>query len=296
MSVPRRLLLAAGLACLLAGCDTLDRRAMVMVPGGDYAPEILLSNEDGIVSPDGLLWHQGQLAIADEGGSAVRVWTPGGRVTTLASKEDGLLSPEDLAWPEDGILHFTDDDGGGLWWFKGGQAAQRLSAGAPLEQSEGLALAPSGALVVGGGETGRAVFLSPDGRAASLNLRLAKVESLAFDAGGNLYIADNRGDVLYLLGRDGRLRRPIAGREGFSPESIHFADGALLITDSRHGKLYRYAPEEGLSTLAVFAGELANVQGVTTDEAGNIYVSVQTDLKAGRGFVLRLRRTGASTP
>ena len=288
MSAPRRLILAAAFAWLLAGCDALDRRAMVMVPGEDYTPEILLSNEDGIVSPDGLLWHQGQLAIADEGGSAVRVWTPGGRVTTLATKEDGLLSPEDLAWPVDGILHFTDDDGGGLWWFQGGKAWRRLPAGGPLLRSEGLALAPSGAFVVGGGESGYLVFLSAD-RMRTLDLGVAKVESLAFDAGGDLYIADNKDDVLYRLGRDGSLRRAIAGRDGFSPESIHYADGALLITDSRHGKLHRYTPEDGLSTVALFAGELANVQGVTSDEAGNIYVSVQSDLKAGKGFVLLLR-------
>ncbi|MFN3389431.1 MAG: hypothetical protein ACK40O_10920 [Allosphingosinicella sp.] len=292
----RTLLAAAAAAFLLAGCEDLDRRAMVMVPGEDYAPEILLSGEDGIVSPDGLLWRQGQLAIADEGGSAVRIWTPGGRVTTLATAEDGLQSPEDLAWPEDGILHFTDDDGGGLWWFKGGTASKRLPAAAPLEASEGLVLAPSDTLVVGAGETGALVFVSPGGGIERLDLGIAKAESLAFDGEGNLYIADNRDDVLYRLDRDGTLRRPIAGREGFSPESIHFAGSALLITDSRHGKLYRYAPEDGLSTIAVFAGELANVQGVTTDGAGNIYVSVQSDLEAGKGFVLRLRPKGRSAP
>lgn len=284
-----RALLGLAAACALAGCDALDRRAMVMVPGDDFSPEILLSNADGIVSPDGLLWRQGQLAIADEGGSAVRVWTPGGQVTTLATKADGLLSPEDLAWPENGILHFTDDDGGGLWWFRGGSAGRRLPAAPPLQASEALVLAPSGALVVGGGETGALVFVSPDHVVKRLDLGIAKAESLAFDASGNLYIADNHDDILYLLTRDGTLRRPIAGREGFSPESIHYADGALLITDSRHGRLYRYTPEDGLSTLAAFAGELANVQGVTADEAGNIYVSVQSDLKAGKGFVLRLR-------
>lgn len=289
----RPLLCAAALG-LLAGCDALDRRAMVMVPDAPYTPEILLSNADGIVSPDGLLWHQGRLAIADEGGSAVRVWTPGGRVTTLATEEDGLLSPEDLAWPADGILHFTDDDGGGLWWFKGGVASRYLPAGGALRHSEGLVLAPSGTLVVGAGETGRLVFVSPDRQVASVDLGIAKAESLAFDREGNLYIADNRDDVLYRLGRDGRLTRPIAGRDGFSPESLHHADGALLITDSRHGKLFRYTPQDGLSTLAVFAGELANVQGVAADESGNIYVSVQSDLKGGKGFVLRLRPKDAA--
>ncbi len=86
------------------------------------------------------------------------------------------------------------------------------------------------------------------------------------------------------------MHRPISGRDDFSPETLHFADGALFITDSRNGKLYRHTPEDGLQTLAVLAGELANVQGITSDPAGNLYLSVQIDLKARRGTILRLKR------
>ena len=37
-------------------------------------------------------------------------------------------------------------------------------------------------------------------------------------------------------------------------------------------------------------GDLANVQGIAADPAGNLYVSVQADLETGRGYVLRLIR------
>ena len=84
--------------------------------------------------------------------------------------------------------------------------------------------------------------------------------------------------------------RPIAHREGFSPETLHFVRGSLFITDSANGKLHRYAPGDGLTTLAVFGGELGNVQGITSDESGNLYVSVQSDLKRRRGYILRLNR------
>jgi sugar lactone lactonase YvrE len=117
---------------------------------------------------------------------------------------------------------------------------------------------------------------------------------MAYDAAGNLYIADNQADILYVVTPHGRLHRAIANRQGFSPETLHFAGGALLITDSRNGKLHRYAPEDGLATVAVLAGALGNVQGVTSDEAGNIYLSVQTDLKAKRGTILRLKRRQAA--
>lgn len=261
---------------------------MLLVLDPSYQAETLLSNGDGISSPDGLRWEEGKLYIADEGGSAVRVLARDGKVTTLATAEEGLRSPEDLARGADGALYWTDDDAGGLWRLGSEGAARKLAATGSLASTEGLAAAPSDAILIGGG--GRIVLVAGDGRAKPLPLRIAKAESMAFDGGGNLYIADNEADILYLLTKDGTLHRPVAGRDGFSPETIHFAQGALLITDSRHGKLHRYTPEDGLSTVAVLAGELANVQGVTSDEGGNIYLSVQSDLKAGKGTILRLRK------
>jgi virginiamycin B lyase len=276
--------------CALAGCGRLDRRAMLLVLDPGYEAETLLTNRDGIASPDGLRWEDGRLYIADEGGSAVRVLGPDGKVATLATAAQGLKSPEDLARGPDGALYWTDDDAGGLWRLGEGGAVRRLAWAGPLVSSEGLATAPDGAILVGGGKAGRVFALASDGRLGALPLRISKPESMAFDGEGNLYIADNEADILYLLTRDRVLHRPIAERDGFSPETLHFSNGALLITDSRNGKLHRYTPEDGLTTVAVLAGELANVQGITSDPAGNIYLSVQSDLKARRGTVLRLRK------
>ena len=283
-----RLFALAGL-CVLAACGTLDQRAMLLVLDETYEAETLLTNADGISSPDGLRWENGRLFIADEGGSALRVLGRDGKVSTLATAKEGLRSPEDLALGSDGALYWTDDDAGGLWLLAGdGAAARRLPAEGPLASTEGLAATPAGGILIGGG--GRVLLLASSGSVTALPLQIGKPESMAFDTSGNLYIADNEADILYLLTKDGRLHRPIAGRDGFSPETLHIAGGALLITDSRHGKLHRYTPEDGLSTLAVLAGELANVQGVTSDAAGNIYLSVQTDLKARKGTILRLTK------
>jgi streptogramin lyase len=215
-------------------------------------------------------------------------------VTTLASRKEGLRSPEDVVRGADGSLYWTDDDTGGLWRLAAdGSVSQPLTAQNGLPSTEGLAASPSGAILMGDGEKSRVVRLDPDGTATPLPVAIDKPESMAFDQAGNLYIADNRAGVLYMIGRDGRLHRTIAGREGFSPESIRYAGGSLYITDSTDGKLFRYTPEDGLKALAVFAGDYVKVQGVTTDPAGNIYLSVQTDLKGGRGMILRLRRSGA---
>jgi sugar lactone lactonase YvrE len=289
LRTPLLLLLAAAFA--LPACDRLDRKGMVLVVDPAWSASVLLSQKDGIVSPDGLMWEDGRLYIADEGGSAVRAWSPDEGLRTLADAAAGIQSPEDLVRGLDGSLYFTDDDAGGLWRIDaGGNAVQIVRPESGLTATEAIARHPSGAILVGDGAAGRVFSVAADGTARPLPLRISKPESMAFDDQGNLYIADNRDDLLYLLTPDGRLHRPVRSRAGFSPETIHYADGGLYITDSGSGRLYRYTPEDGLTTLALFGGELANVQGVTTDGDGNIYLSVQTDLKGGRGYILRMEK------
>ncbi len=282
-------LLACIVPLLLAGCERIGEEAMVVALDPAWNAEIVLTNADGIAAPDGLLWADGRLYIADEGGSAVRVWIPGKGVETLADAGAGLSSPEDVVRNAAGTLFVTDDDIGGVWRIDGNGVARLAGA---VKSSEGLALAPSGAMLVGDPRGRRIVRAGEDGAVAPfLPGRISKPESMAFDGAGNLYIADNEDEVLYLLTPKGRLHRPIHGRKDFSPESLHFAQNALFITDSAHGKLFRYTPEDGLTAIAVFAGDLANVQGIASDPAGNLYVSIQTDLEAARGYVLRLRNS-----
>ncbi|HEX8262962.1 MAG TPA: hypothetical protein VF547_08820, partial [Allosphingosinicella sp.] len=158
-----------------------------------------------------------------------------------------------------------------------------------------LGLSPNGDLIVGDAPGHRVLKVAPDGTLSVLigpDKGIAKPESFAFDDRGNLYIADNRDNVLYLLTADGILHRAIADRRGFSPESLRFAGGALFITDSDHGKLFRYTPEDGLTVVALFGGTLANVQGIAADGRGTLYLSVQSDLAARKGYILKLYRRG----
>ena len=279
---------------LLAGCGRGEPEARIFLIDPGYRAELIGTSADGFAAPDGLLWREGGLVLADEGGSALLSWRPGTAPRRLAGVRAGLASPEDLAADAAGNLYFTDDDAGGVRRTDP-QGRTTLVAGPEqgLGSTEGIALAPSGMLLVGDQNGHRILAVAPDGRVATLlgpDAGIGKPESLAFDAAGNLYIADNDADILYLLTRDGRLHRPIAGREGFSPETLFYAAGTLYITDSRHGALYRYSPEDGLHAIAVFAGDFANIQGVTADPAGNLYLSVQADLEAGRGYILRLTR------
>lgn len=289
-----RRLAALALAAALAGCGKLDQEAMVLTVEPGWTAEVAASEKDGFGSPDGLLWSDGTLYVADEGGSAVRAWRPGARPATLADSRSGLVSPEDVVRDPAGNVYFTDDSRGGLWRTDPlGSTTAVVAPGRGLPSTEGLGLSPDGDLVVGDAPGHRVLKVGPNGKVSVLigpERKIAKPESFAFDDMGNLYIADNRDNVLYLLRTDGGLHRVVADRSGFSPESLRFAGGTLFITDSDNGKLFRYTPDDGLNVVALFGGSLANIQGIAADDDGALYLSVQSDLKGRKGYILKLSR------
>jgi sugar lactone lactonase YvrE len=280
-------------AVLLGGCG-LDQQGMVLLTDKSYRAAVVGTNKDGFAAPDGILWKHGKLYLADEGGSAFRVWSDAGYVQTLCDSSAGILSPEDFVIDGAGNIFFTDDDAGGVWQINNrGETSLLAGKDKGLISTEGIALAPSGKILVGDGETRQIFSVSRTGEVSIFlgsDAGIQKAESMVYDEKGNLYIADNDADTLYLLTGDMKLHRPIENREGFSPETLWYANKTLYITDSRNGKLSTFTPEEGLKTIAVFGVKLAAVSGITTDDQGNIYLSVQTDLKRKLGYILKLEK------
>lgn len=295
----KRLLFAAKNLCVLiillvcislGGCG-LDQKGMVLMVDKSYRATVVGTNKDGFTVPDGILWKQGKLYIADEAGGAFRVWTNASDVKTLCDSSLGIMSPEDLVMDSQGDIFFTDDDAGGVWEIDN-QGKPFLLAGKDkgLISTEGIALSPTGRILVGDGEQHKVFSVTRTGEVSVFlgeEYGIKKPESMVYDDKGDLYIADNDDDVLYMLTPDKKLHRTIENLPDFSPETIWYSQGALYITDSHHGKLFRYTPEEGLKTIAVFGGNLEKVNGITTDDQGSIYVSIQTDLKHKLGYVLR---------
>lgn len=280
-------------ACFCTACG-IDQKGMVLLKDESYRASVFRTNQDGIGAPDGLWWRQGKLFIADEGGSALRVWSANGGIQTLGDATLGLMSPEDIAMDADGNLFFTDDDAGGVWQMAAnGKVGLLAGKDKGLVSSEAIALAPSGEILVGDGLKHQVFSVSRAGEVAVFlgpGYGIRKPESMVFDEVGNLYIADNEEQIVYVLTPEMKLQRLLEKRENFSPETLWYAHGTLFITDSSTGKLSRFTPEEGLQTIAVFGGKLASVNGLTMDEQGSIYVSVQTDLKRKRGYILKLER------
>jgi sugar lactone lactonase YvrE len=283
------------LALGLGGCGQ-NEQARVLLLDTAWTAEVAATMDAGFVAPDGLHWADGSLWLADEAGSAVRRWRPGGPAQTLLQDADGRSSPEDIVRDSAGNLYVTDDNLGGVRRIGAdGRVTMIARAEHGLPSTEGLAIAPDGTLYVGDGEAHRIVTIGADGRMAELvgpAAGVGKPESLALDPVGNLYIADNEAAVLYLLTPEGRLRTLLRDVEAFSPESIAWVGDALYITDSDHGVLHRYHPDQGLRPIAGFVGALANVQGVSSDGAGGLFVSVRSGPDERHGYLLRLRPSG----
>ena len=94
---------------------------------------------------------------------------------------------------------------------------------------------------------------------------------MVYDDRGNLYIADNEDNVLYLLDSNRKLHRIIDRKDSFSPETIYFAKGSLYITDSHNGKLYVFTPGEELKTIAAF---------LNSREGGILVIGIKDDREA----------------
>lgn len=278
---------------LLTSCN-IGKEGLVLMTDQSYKASVFATNKTGFGSPDGLRWNKGKLYLADEGAGALEVWTKEDGLKKLLDAQFGTKSPEDLIIDPEGDIFFSDDDAGGVWEVEA-SGKQQLLAGKDkgLFSTEGIALAPDGSILVGDADQHQVFQVSKAGNVSVFLGRefgITKPESLTFDEKGNLYIADNEDNVLYLLDTNRQLHRVIDRKDQFSPETIFYSKGALYITDSKAGKLYVYTPNEELRTIAAFGGQLKNIQGITVDEQGDIYVSIQSDLKHKVGYIVKISK------
>lgn len=285
---------ALGALFLLTSCKALGKDGLVLMTDNSYKATVFATNKIGFGAPDGILWSKGKLYMADEGGAALEVWSQSDGLKKLMDSQFGTESPEDLVMDAQGNVFFSDDDAGAVWEV-GATGKPLLLAGKDkgLISTEGIALAPDGSILVGDPDRHEILKVTRDGTVSVFLGRefgITKAESMTFDDKGNLYIADNEKNVLYMLDPNHKLHVVIDRKDQFSPETIFYSKGSLYITDSHASKLYLYTPNEELKTIAAFGGQLKNVQGVTVDDRGDIYVSIQSDLKHKVGYVVKISK------
>jgi sugar lactone lactonase YvrE len=278
----------------LTSCKVLGKDGLILMTDPSYKASVFATTKNGFGAPDGLRWHMGKLYLANEGAGALQVWSKDEGLRTLLDSGFGAKSPEDVVIDTAGDIFFSDDDAGGVWEVDA-TGQQHLLAGKEkgLYSTEAIAISPDGSIIVGDTNAHEVFQVTKEGVVSVFlgkEFGITKPDSMTFDDKVNLYIADNEDNVLYMLDTNHRLHRAIDRKDQFSPETIFYFRGSLYITDSQSGKLYVYTPNDELKTIAAFGGQLKNIQGVTVDELGDIYVSVQSDLKHNVGYIIKISK------
>src|SRR6266853_4909534 len=87
----------------LTSCK-LQKEGLVIMTDASYKASVFATSKAGFGSPDGLLWRNGKLYLANEGSDALEVWSKEDGLKRLADKKLGVLSPEDLVIDADGTI------------------------------------------------------------------------------------------------------------------------------------------------------------------------------------------------
>jgi sugar lactone lactonase YvrE len=139
----------------------------------------------------------GNLYVGDEAAHVIRKITPAGTVTTLAGKagergsQDGVGAAARFASPRG----LAADKAGNVYVMDTGNHAIRK-------------VAPDGSVTTFAGKAGEAGFV--DGPVVAA--RFAGLRAAAFDAAGNLYVADSDNGAVRLITPDGRVRTIVAAQ------------------------------------------------------------------------------------
>ena len=180
----------------------------------------------------------GNLYIADLGNNRVRRIDPDGTITTVAGSET-LESPRNVAVDGAGSLYVSEFSG---------QRIRRIG--------------PDGAVVTVAGN-GTAGFAGDGGAASDASLSFPA--GLAFDASGNLYIADS-GNHRVRKVSDGIISTVLDQLNLPTAVAID-GQGNVFVADSGNQRIQRLGPGGDIATLPGMGRDLA------VDYAGNLYIA-----------------------
>lgn len=282
----RSLVVCLGLLCLPAAWSqeyTIQTIAGTGTAGfsGDNGPATAaLLTLPGAVALD----SSGNVYIADTKNHCVRK-VSGGTITNVAGtggtagySTDGttatsalLSSPAGLAFDSKGVLYIADT----------GNHVIRKVSGSTITTVAGIAGQGGGY----GGDNGAATSANLNGPTA-----------IAFDAAGNMYIADNGGSYIRKVDATTSIITTFVGASGGAlgtagklnaPNGMVFdASGALYIADSGNNRVAKYIAPSAFTNfagtlVAGFSGDggqaksaqLSKPVGIAMDSAGNIYLT-----------------------
>jgi len=166
----------------------------------------------------------------------------------------------------------------------------------------GMVFDPTGNLLVANPEAGKIEKFTPDGHCSTFASGLVHPFGLAFDGGGNLFVADVQSDgksgLILKFSRDGTRSTFASGL--VHPLGVAFdSSGNLFVVDiygsDSTGSILKFAPDGQKSaffttiTTKLGSTRLVNSAGPAIDKAGNLFVS---DRSSGTGRILKFTPDG----
>ena len=176
---------------------------------------------------------------------------------------------------------------------------------APGDFPESLAVDGQGNLYASLGFIGEVVKVAPGGQqqlVADLDVGAGLLTGLAFDPGGNLYVADATFEAaptppgVFRIGAEGAVTRVATLPADSFPNGLAFHDGFLYISDSSRGAIWRLPPGGSAATwlenplLAPKASTGIGANGLAFWR-GSLYVAV-----ADSGTIVRVPLTAGRNP
>ncbi len=214
-------------------------------PGGGGGLQVIA---DGLEGPHQLAFGYGGLFVTDELGGTIWKIAPDGTISEFVT---GLTGPSGIAFSPDGVLHVSDDD--------------HRVVSYDTDGTEHLVLDPAA---------------MPDDAAP-----LENPNAIAFDAAGNLFIANADDGTISKLDADGvTFTRMFA--TGFAlPQGLVVDDSGNLWVADQFGNITELDPDSGIPTGSVLATGNNNDGGLAfrSDEQAFYMPSLGDD-----GIVLRV--------
>ena len=260
-------------------------RSDIIAENSQYSLRLFAhSSENHLLHPDGMVYANGQLYVANDIPPSIMAMKPG-KARMLASADD-LGRPETIEVARDGTVYVTDDSRRLLLRLRQGLEPETVLGATELIEPKGLAFDPKGALHIVDFGASRILVLRGNKAQVYAAVPGHKPEEIAFDRYGNLYFTEERPARVTKITPSGQLSTFADESSGLSAvEDIAVRGDDIYLADSRRGAIFKFGPNgQGKVILAFEKRTGAQIEAMTLGEQGVFYVGFRQPERSSLGL------------